>query len=130
VAEAPTVKPVQSTEEFDVFLDSLSLHDGITNNLFAVPSVEKVFVGKSKSMVRVWTVVDDPPEEVFDAIYDREKSIIHQFNHERFDFTVVTRKGRDISSFMSMDCPGWATLSLCAKQDPTFGAGGRKRAAR
>ena len=83
------------------------LNSAITGRLLAIPAVETVHVDQSAAPVRVWTVVDNPPEDVFDAIYDCERSIINQFDHERFDFHVVSRKGRSTRSFISLACPAW-----------------------
>jgi hypothetical protein len=44
------------------------LHNLITDYLFAVPSVETVFVDRSRGIVRVWAIVDDLPEEVFEEV--------------------------------------------------------------
>jgi len=88
-------------------VESQFLNATITNHLLAVPSVETVYVEQGGDIVRVWTIVDDPTEDVYDTIYDQEKAVIHQFNNQRFDFSVVTRRGRETRSLITLNCPSW-----------------------
>jgi hypothetical protein len=91
------------------------LNATITNHLLRVPSVETVYVEQNADIVRVWTIVDDPAEHVYDQIYDTEKALINQFNSVRFDFSVVPRKGRETRSLITLNCPGWVRTEAMPK---------------
>lgn len=79
----------------------------IAGNLLMVPQVESVVIRREDSITRVWTVVDADDDQVFDAVYDRERIIIRDLSPERFDFHVVARKGRPLRSVMTMGYRIW-----------------------
>jgi len=79
----------------------------IAKHILSVPEAESVFINRTKEIIRVWTIVDDPGEEVFDAIYERERLVIREHGQERFDFHVVARKGRLLRSVLSLSYPSW-----------------------
>jgi hypothetical protein len=74
--------------------------------LRGVPQVEVVFVDRSAEVTRVWTIVDVDDEVVSDAIYAEERKLIRDF-HDRFDFHVLAREGRSLSTLMTFRCGGW-----------------------
>jgi hypothetical protein len=79
----------------------------IANQILAVPGTEYVYVKPGDGIVQVWTVVDSPGEPVFDAIYDREKALIDELKPVKFDFHVIAREGKPISSIVTLSCQGW-----------------------
>lgn len=91
-------------------VESQFISTEIASALLAVPSVETVHVDRTAGITRVWAIVDDPPEEVYDDIYSRERSLIRQFDQEFLDFSVIARRGRETRSFVSLPCPGWTKL--------------------
>lgn len=87
--------------------ESQVLNNAVADALLSIQAVDTVYVDQSTESIRVWTIVDDPAEYVYDQIYDAEKSIIHRFQGVRFDFLVVPRKGRETRSLITLNCPGW-----------------------
>jgi hypothetical protein len=79
----------------------------IARHLLSIKEVESLYIHTSQEMTRVWTVVDDPPEQVFDAIYDRERVVIRELAPDRFDFHVVARKGRPLRSVLTLGYCMW-----------------------
>jgi hypothetical protein len=92
----------------------LSLLPGlIADMLLGVSGVEYAFVEiQAGGVFHVWTVVDNPQDEVYDAIYDREKLIIKQFHPIPFDFQVIARRGKDLRSVISLACRGWRKIDF------------------
>ncbi len=72
-----------------------------------VPQVESVYIDRADDMIMVWTIINDDEEAVCDAIYNEEKRLIQDLQ-ERFDFHVIARRGRELRSFISLSCRGWA----------------------
>jgi hypothetical protein len=80
----------------------------VAKKLLLVPETECVYVSNGKDGVRqVWTIVDSPPEAVFDAIYDQEKELIQAFKTTEFDFHVIAREGRPLRSVITLSCQAW-----------------------
>jgi hypothetical protein len=77
----------------------------------AIPLVETVFVSQQGDRIQVWTVVDSPTEQEYDAIYAEEASIIRALENMNFDFHVVTRNLRPLSSIVTFSCRGWQRAS-------------------
>ncbi len=103
----------QWAPESDSF-ESQIMYEKITSRLLSEPAVETVYIDRRSKVTRVWTIVDDPLEDVYDSIYEREASIVREFQGEHFDFSVMARKGRETRSFMSFRCPGWTRIDLQA----------------
>jgi hypothetical protein len=80
----------------------------LADTLLSVPETEYVYVSNGRDGVyHVWTIVDSPPEHVFDAIYNQEKLIAQRFTLLEFDFHVIAREGRELRSFITLSCQGW-----------------------
>lgn len=80
----------------------------VANTILGISDVEYVYVKVHPDGVfHVWTVVDDPQEEVYDAIYDQEQLLIARFQSIQFDFQVISRYGRELRSVISLSCQGW-----------------------
>jgi hypothetical protein len=80
----------------------------VAKKLLSVPEAEYVYVSNGNDGVRhVWTIVDSPPEAVYDAIYDQEKELIQAFKTTEFDFHVIAREGRPLRSVITLSCQGW-----------------------
>jgi hypothetical protein len=80
----------------------------IAKKLLSVPEVESVSIEQDGAMFHVWTVVDNPAEEIFDRIYDHEKQLIHELDCSlRFDFRVISRRGRTLNSLITIKGPIW-----------------------
>jgi hypothetical protein len=80
----------------------------VAKKLLSVPETEYVYVSNGNDGVRhVWTIVNSPPESVYDAIYEQEKELIEAFKTVEFDFHVIAREGRPLRSLITLSCQGW-----------------------
>jgi hypothetical protein len=80
----------------------------IASQLLSVREVESVYIHRTKDITQVWTIVDAPAEEVYDAIYERERAVIRELAPDRFDFHVVSRRGRPLRSILTLvSYPVW-----------------------
>lgn len=84
----------------------------LADALLSAPCAEKVYVSDGRDGVyHVWTIVDSPPDEEYDAIYDREKALIRKFSPLQLDFRVVAREGRDLSTLVTLPYQVWSKHS-------------------
>src|ERR1700723_3871461 len=79
----------------------VSAETRIARALLAVPQVESVYINRTKDITRVWTIIDAAEEQVFDAIYQREQTVISDLAPDRFDFHVVARQGRPLRTILT-----------------------------
>ena len=85
----------------------LTVEQSIGRAFAGIPAVERVHVFQDGGLLNVFTIVEDEDESAFDAIYDRERSIIREFRDFHFDFNVIARRGRSASEALSLDAPDW-----------------------
>jgi hypothetical protein len=72
-----------------------------------ISAVERVHVLQDGKCCTVFTIVDDEDEDVLDAIYERERALIHRHAGFSFDFNVVARRGRPLHNILTFSTPGW-----------------------
>jgi hypothetical protein len=72
-----------------------------------VSGVFSVYVVPSGDVVEVFTIIDEDDEETYEAIYERERSIIRQHPDFHFDFTVIALRGRPIDELVPSCAPVW-----------------------
>lgn len=89
----------------------MRVEDAIVQKLSAVPEVESLYVINRGSVVRVFAVIDQEVDDVFDAIYDRESSIMRRFSDVSFDFNILARRGRPIDQLVGSETPIWGRSS-------------------
>ena len=72
-----------------------------------IAEVESVYVVPGGDTLRVFTIVGDVAEDVYDRIYEHERSIIREFMGAHFDFNVISRRGRSANEIMGSILPVW-----------------------
>jgi hypothetical protein len=86
---------------------TLDVKHGICGALSEIGAVESIHVLSGGPVWRVYTVVNDDDDEIFDQIYGREQSIIRSFTDAHFDFNVIVRRGRPVEELLSLGAPAW-----------------------
>jgi hypothetical protein len=71
-----------------------------------VDAVEGVYVCGNGPVLRFFTVINEEREDVYDLIYEREKSVRRSIN-EKLRFNVIARRGRCIGDVVSGCTPVW-----------------------
>lgn len=82
-------------------VQSIRLQDFISKELASVADVEAVWTSQQGHVFHVWTLVDNPDQEIRRRIYDHECAIIDQFDDYEFEFNIIPRRGRDAQSVLS-----------------------------
>src|SRR4051812_4252506 len=72
-----------------------------------IHEVESVYVVSGGDTLRVFTLVGDVNEDVYDRIYEHERSIIREFKGAHFDFNVICRRGRAAAEIIGSILPVW-----------------------
>lgn len=81
----------------------------IASCLRAIPQVEAVYVlHAGEDGLRVLTVVNEENDDVYERIYRKELQVAQSLPSLLFDFTVVARRGRPITSIVGKNPPVWA----------------------
>ena len=81
-----------------------------------IERVEAIYLVPHGETLTVFTIIDNDDEETYDLIYDRERSLIHNFCGVHFDFNVIARRGRPLSEIVGTNHPVWqrsASGDLC-----------------
>ncbi len=73
-----------------------------------IPQVESVFVqSREDSKFKVFAVVNNEDEAVYDEIFHRELVLLRELPSVRIDFNVITRRNRPIEEFVGKVVPSW-----------------------
>jgi hypothetical protein len=72
-----------------------------------IPEVESVYIVRGGDTLRVFTIVGEINEDVYDRIYEHERSIIRDFRGAHFDFNVISLRGRAVSEIVGSILPVW-----------------------
>lgn len=82
-------------------LQTGSAQEVVTTELSAVPEVEYVYASRQDCAFDVWIVINQASSEVRHRIYAREQAIIESMDCFGFDFHILSRRARDVSSLIS-----------------------------
>ena len=85
---------------------SLDIATAVGQAFADVDAVEGVYVCGKGPVLRVFTVIDDDSEDVYDRIYEREKRVKRSVA-ERVCFSVIARRGRDIGDIVGSCVAVW-----------------------
>ena len=72
-----------------------------------IAAVDRVYIRDAGEILRVFTVVDEESDAIFDAVYERERELIREFPDHRFDFNIIARSGRNVSDVLGHIAPAW-----------------------
>jgi hypothetical protein len=83
--------------------------------LATMSGVAGVYCLPKGELFQVFTIIDDDDEALYDEIYERERSLIRQFEGVHFDFNVIASRGRSIEEIVGSDVEigqmsGWPDL--------------------
>lgn len=88
------------------------VHSSVGRSLSDIPEVERVYVVREGNTLRVFTIVGEVNEDVYDRIYEHERSIIRDFRDAHFDFNVISLRGRAPAEVMGSILPAWQRSDL------------------
>jgi hypothetical protein len=77
---------------------TISLKELLGREMSLIPEVDAVYVSREERTYHVWVVIDQCDRSIREKIYQREMSIITEFGSYEFDFNILSRRGRDLSS--------------------------------
>jgi hypothetical protein len=83
------------------------IEDSLVSAFANVNGVCGVYMVPSGDVVDVFTIIDKDDEETYDAIYERERSIIHEHADLHFDFNVIVLRGRSVDELVGSCAPVW-----------------------
>ena len=83
------------------------IEDSLVSAFANVNGVCGVYMVPAGDGVEVFTIVDADDEETYEAIYERERSIIRQHSDLHFDFNVIALRGRHIDGLVRSCTPVW-----------------------
>jgi hypothetical protein len=92
------------------------IEDRLTEAFRAISRVEGIYLIPHGETLTVFTIIDNDDEETYDLIYEKERSLIHNFAGIHFDFNVIARRGRSIPEIIGVKNPIWersASGDLC-----------------
>lgn len=79
-------------------LQTVSLREFLAHEMSLVKEVEAVLTAREGNVLHVCTVVNESSPEIRVRIFERERSIIDEFDSLEFDFNVIARHGRDLQA--------------------------------
>ena len=83
------------------------IEESLVGAFAGVSGVCGVYTIASGDVVDVFTVIDEDDEGTYEAIYERERSIIRQHSDLHFDFNVIARRGRSVNELVGSFAPVW-----------------------
>ena len=94
------ISSLESAEQ-QIKLQTGSLNEFIAFELSQIREVEYVYTALRNKVFYVWIVIDRFEPQVRKNIYEREKTIIDEFNMFEFDFYIIARMGQDVKDLIS-----------------------------
>ena len=88
-----------------------SVEQVIGESFADIEAVERVHVFCDSGTYSVYTVIDDEDEAAISRIYQCERSVIRRFPELHFDFNVIARRGRPLSSIATFASPVWQRVA-------------------
>ena len=83
------------------------IEDSLAGAFADVNGVRGVYMLTSGDVVNVFTIIDEDDEQTYEAIYERERSLIRQHSDWHFDFNVMARRGRSVDELVGSFAPVW-----------------------
>lgn len=83
------------------------IQDSLIGAFADINGVCGVYMVPSGDVVNVFTIIDQDDEETYQAIYERERSLIRQHADLHFDFNVIARRGRSGDELVRSCAPVW-----------------------
>jgi hypothetical protein len=86
---------------------ALSVEQDIGQSFAGIEAVEGVHVLRDEGVYTIYTIIDDEDEAAISQIYNYERSVIRRFPELHFDFNVIARRGRPLSTVTTFAPPVW-----------------------
>lgn len=88
-------------------MTTTDIQSSVGRSFADIAEVESVYVLRGGDTLRVFTIVGDVNEDVYDRIYEQERLIIRDFRSAHFDFNVISLRGRPANEIVGSILPVW-----------------------
>lgn len=100
---------------------ALDVDQQVAASFADIAEVESVYIlHRPNDVLRVYAIVNEEDDAVYDQIYDREHDLEKRWAFMRLDFNVIARRNRPVVEFLGSNTPAWERTTASGDRTRTF----------